>query len=34
MREPLSDLECPEELMKHRLWSKKKRFFKERDETG
>ena len=34
MREPLFNLECPEELMKHRLWSKKKRFFKEREETG
>ena len=30
LREPLCDVECPEELMKHRLWSKKKRFFKRR----
>ena len=32
----LNCVECPKELMKpkHRLWSKKKRFFKEREEIG
>jgi hypothetical protein len=30
----LNCVECPKELMKHRLWSKKKRFFKERGEIG
>jgi hypothetical protein len=29
-----SSLKCPKEMMKHRPWSMKMRFFKERDETG
>jgi hypothetical protein len=33
VREPLFDLECPEELMKHRLWRKKVWFFMERGEN-